>query len=80
MNLKGSLFDDLQEFCNFLGGNVTLIVPCVNGGYVISKDRSLCHLDWETETVTTLHTVEDEKDNRFNDGKCDRNGRLWAGN
>ncbi|OWF49136.1 regucalcin-like [Mizuhopecten yessoensis] len=58
---------------------VTLIVPNKNGGYIIAQNRSICHLDWDTAKLTTIHTVEEGTSNRFNDGKCDRNGRLWAG-
>lgn len=34
----------------------------------------------EPTSLTTLHTVEPgNPNNRFNDGKCDTSGRLWAG-
>ncbi|XP_060077430.1 regucalcin-like isoform X2 [Ylistrum balloti] len=62
-----------------LEGPVSFIVPSKTGGYIIGKNRSICHLEWDTEKVTPLHTVEEETTDRFNDGKCDKNGRLWAG-
>ncbi|XP_033737419.1 regucalcin-like [Pecten maximus] len=62
-----------------LGGPVTFIVPSKKGGYIIGQNRSICHLDWDSEKLDTLHTVEEGTANRFNDGKCDRNGRLWTG-
>ena len=46
----------------------------------MSSGRKLCHLDWDTKVVTDLHEVPavGTRD-RFNDGKCDPMGRLWAG-
>ncbi|XP_064383141.1 regucalcin-like [Halichondria panicea] len=43
--------------------------------------RKLCIVDRETGAVIEeLASVEEDKpDNRFNDAKCDVNGRLWAG-
>ncbi len=29
--------------------------------------------------VSTIQEVETDTGNRFNDGKCDAKGRLWAG-
>lgn len=46
----------------------------------MSSLRKLCHLDWDTQTVTDLHEVPVVgTEDRFNDGKCDPMGRLWAG-
>ena len=58
---------------------ITLVVPCKTGGYIIGRGRTLSHLDWDTQKVTVLHEVEKGSNHRFNDGKCDASGRLWAG-
>ena len=68
--------------------SVTLVVPVENepNKFVISLGRSLRVLEWDgksnadTSNLKTLKVVTDENLNgRFNDGKCDSNGRLWAG-
>ncbi|KAJ8305532.1 hypothetical protein KUTeg_016077 [Tegillarca granosa] len=58
---------------------VSLVVPCRKGGYIISIGRTLARLDWDTKKVTMLVEVDQGTNNRFNDGKCDPKGRLWAG-
>ncbi|KAK8730700.1 hypothetical protein OTU49_007876 [Cherax quadricarinatus] len=69
---------------------VSLIIP-IEGEpdlFLTSLDRSLAVVKWSTtdpdqHTVkpkAILHTVDDHyPTNRFNDGKCDPQGRLWAG-
>ncbi|ESO82150.1 hypothetical protein LOTGIDRAFT_223508 [Lottia gigantea] len=57
----------------------TLIVPRQSGGYVIADGLNLSHLNWETGQLTPLASVDQGTRNRFNDGKCDASGRLWAG-
>lgn len=60
--------------------DVSLVVPCSKGGYLISVGRTLCHFDWETKQTKVLTEAELKgTKNRFNDGKCDSKGRLWAG-
>lgn len=58
---------------------VSFIIPCRKGGYMIGLGQTISHFDWDTKTLTTLHTVDEGKDTRFNDGKCDPSGRLWCG-
>jgi gluconolactonase len=57
----------------------TLVVPRKKGGYVVSVGQSICHFDWDTKELKTLATVDEGKDTRINDGKCDASGRLWFG-
>jgi len=60
--------------------NVSLIIPARSGGYVIGVGRKLCKIDWDSGDVTkTYCDVDVGTRNRFNDGKCDPTGRLWAG-
>ena len=61
------------------GDQIGFVIPRKSGGYVIGQDRSICHLDWPSGTVTEFVSVEDGTNNRFNDAKCDASGRLWAG-
>lgn len=69
---------------------MSLIIP-VQGEkdkFLISIGRELAVVTWdgESETVSNiekLFEVDDDAstiDNRFNDGKCDAYGTLWAGN
>ena len=60
--------------------SVGFVVPRRTGGYVVGQGRSLVHVDWESRKVTKLHEVDQGTKNRFNDGKCDPKGRVWAGN
>ncbi|KAL3868868.1 hypothetical protein ACJMK2_041625 [Sinanodonta woodiana] len=62
-----------------LDASVGFVTPCQKGGYMVGLGKSLAHVDWETNTVTKLKEVDQEKNTRFNDGKCDPSGRLWAG-
>lgn len=67
----------------------TFIIP-VEGKpnqYIISLDRELKIISWDGESekftiVEDLAVADDTPDlakNKFNDGKCDSSGRLWAG-
>ncbi|XP_023312824.1 regucalcin-like [Anoplophora glabripennis] len=70
--------------------HVSLIIP-VRGEkdkFLISIGRELAIVTWDGESekvsnVRKLFEVDNDPntiDNRFNDGKCDPSGRLWAGN
>ena len=55
------------------------IVPRRNGGAVVALNEGLVALD-EQGNVTPLGVGHEHGDGfRFNDGKCDANGRLWVG-
>ncbi|XP_067935838.1 regucalcin-like isoform X2 [Watersipora subatra] len=63
-----------------LDGTASLIVPSNDGGYIVSSQRKICHLDWDSKNLTAIAEVPAIGANdRFNDGKCDHQGRLWAG-
>ena len=50
------------------------------GGYVIALGTRFAFLDWDTQAVTTILELEQDKpNNRFNDGKVDPKGRFFAG-
>jgi sugar lactone lactonase YvrE len=62
-----------------LPGEVSAVVPRAQApGWVVATGHRLVLRDGHREH--TLATVEgDRADNRFNDCKCDPQGRLWAG-
>ncbi|CAM3678749.1 SMP-30/gluconolactonase/LRE family protein [Marinicrinis lubricantis] len=56
------------------------VVPRKQGGLVVALQDGFYALDLKTEQLTLLAKPMDEPSpNRFNDGKCDAQGRLWAG-
>ncbi|CAG9859542.1 unnamed protein product [Phyllotreta striolata] len=68
---------------------VSLILPIKGekGRFLISIGRDLAVITWdgESENVSNIEKIlevensPDTLSNRWNDGKCDRLGRLWAG-
>ncbi|MEO6829254.1 MAG: SMP-30/gluconolactonase/LRE family protein [Acidobacteriaceae bacterium] len=60
------------------------IVTCIqlrsSGGLVLTLKKNFAFFDPESQHLDRLQGVEgDLPDNRFNDGKCDPQGRFWAG-
>jgi sugar lactone lactonase YvrE len=63
-----------------VGERVGTVVPRAKGGLVWVGDSGFHFLDETTGQSTPIGDPEsDLPDNRFNDGKCDSAGRLWAG-
>jgi len=64
-----------------VGERVGLVVPRAEGGHLIAGDNGIVGIDLDSGERKTLADPEPDKrpDNRFNDGKCDPAGRLWAG-
>jgi sugar lactone lactonase YvrE len=62
-----------------LDGEVSAVVPRTDApGHIVAAGHRLLLRDGQAEQ--TLAAVElDRPDNRFNDCKCDPQGRLWAG-
>jgi len=59
---------------------VSAVVGRRDGGLVALTQSGLESFDFDSGTLAPLVDPEAEiSDNRFNDGKCDRQGRLWAG-
>ena len=51
-----------------------------SGGFIVALRSGLAFLDSENGEVTPIINPEaDLSFTRFNDGKCDRKGRFWAG-
>jgi sugar lactone lactonase YvrE len=62
-----------------VGGEVSAAVPRAVGGVVVAIGHEIVALDkhGSRETLAIVeHTLDD---NRFNDCRCDPQGRLWAG-
>ncbi|MDZ4403665.1 SMP-30/gluconolactonase/LRE family protein [Prosthecobacter sp.] len=63
-----------------VGQRVGTVVPRAKGGLVWAGDDGFFFLDEASGQSTPISNPEpDLPDNRFNDGKCDPAGRLWAG-
>lgn len=56
-----------------------VVVPCHGGGFIAAGESGIHRLD-ESLAETLIADPESQlPENRFNDGKCDSRGRLWAG-
>jgi len=59
---------------------VTSVSTRKNGGLILTLRSSFAFFDPASGKLDVLAEPEPDKPgNRFNDGKCDREGRLWAG-
>jgi sugar lactone lactonase YvrE len=59
---------------------VTCVALRERGGLLATLRKDFAFFDPGTESLRVLERVEEDKpDNRFNGGKCDRQGRFWAG-
>ena len=70
-----------EEIIWQMGERIGTVVPRACGGYVYAGDSGIQTFDPETGDKRELADPESAKrsTNRFNDGKCDPAGRLWAG-
>lgn len=56
------------------------VVVRAAGGLMMAVENGFAAFDPETGAKTLIAEVEaEQKQNRFNDGKCDPQGRFWAG-
>jgi len=63
-----------------IGQKVTTVVPRRRGGLILGLQHGIAAFDPATGQLTALVDPEAHlPDNRFNDGKCDPQGRFWAG-
>jgi sugar lactone lactonase YvrE len=64
-----------------MGERIGTVVPTENGQFICAGDSGIYYFDPKTGQKENLADPEADKrpDNRFNDGKCDPSGRLWAG-
>lgn len=58
----------------------SFLIPRRKGGFVAGMQSELRAIGPDMKEIVTLAKPETNRPgNRFNDGKCDRRGRLWAG-
>ncbi|HWH16929.1 MAG TPA: SMP-30/gluconolactonase/LRE family protein [Allosphingosinicella sp.] len=56
------------------------IAPRGTGGFIAGTDKGFASIDLRRKRFDLIgNPEEDRPDNRFNDGKVDRDGRFWAG-
>jgi sugar lactone lactonase YvrE len=59
---------------------VSVAIPKATGGLLVATTSGLMTFDDENKRLTLLcHPESERSGNRYNDGKCDRMGRLWIG-
>ncbi|MGF6727664.1 sugar lactone lactonase YvrE/DNA-binding IclR family transcriptional regulator [Paraburkholderia sp. GAS41] len=62
-----------------LGSMLSLVIPKATGGLLIASPGGLMTVDDAGNLTRFSHPEFDRPGNRYNDGKCDRMGRLWVG-
>ena len=63
-----------------VGEKVGLAVPALNGDLILGTTIGIVRLDLQSGNISPIIDPEKEcVNNRFNDGKVDPEGRLWAG-
>ncbi|XP_071487050.1 regucalcin-like [Diadema antillarum] len=63
-----------------IGESVGAMVPTRSGKTMVAAKHKIGYVDWRTGAFQNVTEVEQDKPStRFNDGKCDPAGRLWAG-
>jgi sugar lactone lactonase YvrE len=55
------------------------LAPCKDGTLIVAARASILDLEPATGKIAVLATLDEPANNRFNDGKCDPDGRLLAG-
>jgi sugar lactone lactonase YvrE len=60
-------------------GDVSAALPRANGGLLLAISRTLMLVEPDGPERTIAAVEPDKADNRFNDCRCDPQGRLWAG-
>ena len=72
--------DDGTRRSYSVGEEIGCLVPRARGGWIAALRSGFAHLDLDGGSSTPVADPEaDRPGNRFNDGKCDRRGRFWAG-
>ncbi|MFD2700052.1 SMP-30/gluconolactonase/LRE family protein [Paenibacillus shunpengii] len=63
-----------------VGQHIGAVVPYDRDRVMVALKSGFHRYDLASGKLTLLHNPESHRDdNRFNDGKCDPNGRFWAG-
>lgn len=70
--------DDNQT--HSIGQMVGAAIPCEQGGLILVMEHGFAFFDPKTAQLELISDPESHlPETRFNDGKCDPAGRLWAG-
>ncbi len=78
LNIYNPKTDFNQEMLT--GQKIGTVVPAQSGIVLVALQNGIYKYDPKTGTKKIIvDPEEDLPDNRFNDGKCDPAGRLWAG-
>jgi L-arabinonolactonase len=57
-----------------------LLCPPREGGLIVAFASGIAFFDLDSGAIDWIARPEaDKPHNRFNEGKCDRKGRLWVG-
>lgn len=70
-----STADDQLKLDKMVGA----VALCEDGSLVAALEDGFARIRFETGLVEPIWTATEEAGNRFNDGKCDPDGRFWAG-
>ncbi|MEM7384263.1 MAG: SMP-30/gluconolactonase/LRE family protein [Verrucomicrobiota bacterium] len=62
-----------------VGEPVGTVAPRASGGLLLGLVNGLAFLDLDTGRLDRLPAIDDRPETRFNDGKCDPQGRFWVG-
>jgi len=71
--------DDRQLEVHALERMATAVTPRASGSLILVEQHGFATYDLASRNRLEIGTIEEPAGNRFNDGKCDRRGRLWAG-
>jgi len=66
-----------------VGGSATIMIPYQNNpqNFLVTYDNQILKLNWETQETELIVRIPDNEEGteKFNDGKCDKTGRLLIG-
>lgn len=85
VNITGEILNFFSPELNnnkemFTGQMIGTVVPAESGLVMVALQNGIYQFDPETGTKKHIANPEEGiEGNRFNDGKCDPAGRLWAG-
>ncbi len=69
-----------QDISCKLGAMASVVIPKASGGVVLATPGGILGFDLQSRSSQLLaHPESTRPSNRYNDGKCDRLGRLWIG-
>ena len=58
---------------------VGTVAPRASGGLIVALQKGLAYFDPTSATLDHLPAIDPDPRTRFNDGKCDPQGRFWFG-